>query len=103
MVYKRYVPEAIHGFTTEELQELRYVIERSWNYLADDLAASGEEDEEYSRYDVTELALDGDRWKWTDTKEGTAEIIGKLQKLGWNSKEWREVIDMTLPSKFYSV
>lgn len=96
--------EPIHDFTAEEMERLRSIIERTYQSIADDICMDEDTEDEMHRYDVTELALDADRWKWSgNVEEKDEQIVGHLRMLGYMSKEWKEVIDRTLPYEYYEV
>lgn len=101
----RFNPKPMHGFTTEELIRLRMLIETSWERVASDYCMDDEGnyqyDQTYDRFEVTEVALDADRWRHVGAKEGDSSIIDKLQNLGWGDAEWKEVIIETLPNPIY--
>lgn len=96
--------EPIHGFAIEEMERLRTIIEITFQSVAEDLCMVEDAEDELHRYDVAEIALDGDRWKWFgNAQDEDEQIIKNLLNLGYMSKEWKEVIDGTLPYEYYEV
>jgi len=102
---KRFEPTPVQGFTTEELVQLRRIINRTWDSIAGDmfLDENGEYDPylTFDRFEVAEVSLDADRWKWQGEKKGDGAIIDKLQNLGWGNNSWKEVIIQVLPFEIY--
>ncbi len=99
--------DSIHGFIAKDMDTLRWVIERCWDTIADDLFFDHEKNKIdysilYDRFEVAEISLDTDRWRDVNVDEKEFEIIlDMLRDLGCFSIRWKEVIRETLPNNIY--